>query len=76
MVSGTGGERARGIVEPELRTVESPFTEAERLIRSDADAVTLAFDRRLGFPARISVDRWRGAVDDEWTWTAALTQVD
>ena len=76
VVSGTGGERAGGIVEPELRTVESLFTEAERLIRSDAEAVTLVFDRRLGFPARISVDRWRSAVDDEWTWTAALTLVD
>jgi hypothetical protein len=76
VVFGTGGQRAGGIVEPELRTVESLFTEAERLIRSDAEEVTVVFDRTLGFPTRISVDRWRNAVDDEWAWTAVLTLVE
>jgi hypothetical protein len=77
VVSGTGGVRSRGIgVEPALRTVESLFTETERLIRSNADEVTVVFAPRLGYPARISVDRWRNAVDDEWTWATVLTSLD
>ena len=76
VVSSNGGLRTGGIVEPKLRSVESLFMEAERLIRSDADEVTLVFDPRFGFPARISVDQWRNAVDDEWGWTAVVTLVD
>jgi hypothetical protein len=77
VVSGTGGVRSWGIaVEPELRTVESLFTDAERLIRSEADEVAVVFDPGLGYPSRISVDRWRHAIDDEWEWTAVLTPLE
>jgi len=77
VVFGAGGVRSWGQpVEPELRKVEMLFAEADRLIRSDAEGVTVRFAPRLGYPARISVDRWRDGQDDEWTWIAVLTVLE
>ena len=74
VVSGTGGLRSAGRrVEPELRTVDALFDEAERLIRSNAEGVAVRFDSDFGYPALIEVDRWRDAFDDEWTWSVEMS---
>jgi hypothetical protein len=77
VVSGRGGVRGQRMrVVPELRTVESLFAEAERVIRGNLDLVTVVFDSRLAYPSHISVDRSRDASDDEWEWTAVVTPVE
>ena len=50
-----------------------PKTEAERAAESQAEEVTVSFDPRFHYPARIDIDRWRGAIDDELAWVAELT---
>ena len=77
VTTAAGGVRRSGLMlTPELRTVEMLFTEAERLLRSNAEDVQVVFDDQWAFPSAIAVDRWRGASDDEWTWRAALTVVE
>jgi hypothetical protein len=45
VIAASGGVRSYGrAVEPELRTVEMLFAEAERLIRSNAEGVQVIFD--------------------------------
>ena len=76
VIAATGGVRSfEKPVKPELRTVEALFAEAERLIRSNVDDVSVAFDDRFGYPSSIVVDQWREALDDEWTWRVKLTAV-
>ena len=76
IIAATGGVRSfEKAVEPELRTVEALFAEAERLIRSNVDDVGVTFDDQFGYPSSIDVDQWRGPLDDEWTWRAKLSAV-
>jgi hypothetical protein len=77
VIAASGGVRSFGrAVEPDLRTVERLFAEAERLIRSNAEDVQVVFDDQRGYPSVIAVDRWRDGFDDEWTWRARLSVVD
>ena len=72
--STAGGEWGSGRpVEPSLRTVDMLFAEADRVIHSDADEVSVEFDSRMGYPRRIEIDPWKNSADDEWTWFAELT---
>ena len=74
VITAAGGVRSFGrAAEPELRTVETLFAEAERLIRSNAEDVKVSFDIQFGYPSLIVVDRWRDAIDDEWTWRGRLS---
>lgn len=45
-------------------TVDALFLEAERA-QAQADDVAVSYDPDLGYPTRISIDRWRDAIDDE-----------
>ena len=77
VVAAGGGVRTFGrAVEPELRSAEMLFAEADRLIRSDAESVQVVFDIWFGYPSVIAVDRWRDGIDDEWTWRAELSIVE
>ena len=77
VIAGVGGVRSFGLaVTPQLRTVEMLFTEAERLLRSNAEDVRVVFDDQWAFLSVIAVDRWRSASDDEWTWRATLSVVE
>ena len=77
VTTAVGGVRSFGLVlTPELRTVEMLFTEAKRLLGSNAEDVQVVFDDQWAFPSVIAVDRWRSASDDEWTWRAALSVVE
>jgi hypothetical protein len=74
VTAAVGGVRSFGLaMNPELRTVEMLFAEAERLLRSNAEEVQIVFDGRRGYPSVIAVDRWRDSADDEWTWRATLS---
>jgi hypothetical protein len=76
VIAASGGVRSFGrAVDPELRTVEMLFSEADRLIRSNAEDVQVVFDDRHGYPSAIEVDRWRDTIDDEWTWRAKLSVI-
>ena len=73
VVRSTGGHRSDGRSwGPSLRTVELLFSEARRVVSSDADEVVVEFDPRFRYPIRIRIDEWRGARDDEVEWIAQL----
>jgi hypothetical protein len=77
VVLASGGVRTEArTVEAEIRTVETLFAEAERLIRSNVDDVKVSFDPQFGYPTVIDVDWYEGVTDDEWTWRAKLSVID
>ena len=57
-----------GVVEPAggWPTVDSVFARVAGA-RISSDSVDISYDPRFHFPNRAFVDRWRNAVDDEWT---------
>jgi len=47
-------------------TVDSVFARVTRALAS-SDSVEVSYDPQFHFPSRVVVDRYRNAVDDEWT---------
>jgi hypothetical protein len=77
VVSKAGGVRSWGrAVEPSLRTVDMLFSQADRVIRSNAEEVAVEFNDRLGYPTRIRVDYRGDMEDDERTWVAVIKVLD
>lgn len=77
VVLASGGLRTEArAVEPEIRTVERLFAEAERLVRSNVDDVKVSFDPQYGYPSIMDVDWYEDVTDDEWTWRAKLSVIE
>jgi len=48
-------------------TIDLIFAEVERSVNGEADEVTAAYDSKYGFPAQVTIDYIKNAVDDEVT---------
>jgi hypothetical protein len=50
-------------------TVDSTFAALRRALLLDPDSYTATFDRQLGYPRHVYIDRYAHAADDEYGFT-------